>query len=98
MAGTRGAVARLRAHRGRVTGPCGAPGGGSRDQPDFAAGRDHQCLSHWTGEYVPDAARVVGGLTPAQIDQVEGLAARIADAVAVRRIGTPFEVVERCPT
>ena len=26
--------------------------------------------------------------------QVEGLAARIADAVAVRRIGTPFEVVE----
>jgi hypothetical protein len=28
---------------------------------------------------------VVGRLTPAQIDQVEGLAARIADAVAVRR-------------
>jgi hypothetical protein len=51
-------------------------------------------MSHWTLEYVPDAAGVVGGLTPAQIDQVEGLAARIADAVAVRRIGTPFEVVE----
>ena len=43
-------------------------------------------MSHWTWEYVPDAASVVGGLTPAQIDQVEGLAARIADAVAVRRI------------
>ena len=51
-------------------------------------------MSHWTWEYVPDAASVVGGLTPAQIDQVEGLAARIADAVAVRRIGTPFDVVE----
>jgi alpha-beta hydrolase superfamily lysophospholipase len=37
-------------------------------------------MSHWTWEYVPDAASVVGGLTPAQIDQVEGLAARIADA------------------
>jgi plasmid stabilization system protein ParE len=36
----------------------------------------------------------VGGLTAAQVDQVEGLAARIADAVAVRRIGTPFDVVE----
>jgi hypothetical protein len=45
-------------------------------------------MSHWTWEYVPDAATVVGGLTPAQIDQVESLAARIADAVAVRRIGT----------
>jgi hypothetical protein len=51
-------------------------------------------MSHWTWEYVPDAASVVGGLTPAQINQMEGLAARIADAVAVRRIGTPFEVVE----
>jgi hypothetical protein len=51
-------------------------------------------MSHWTWEYVPDAASVVGRLTPAQIDQVEGLAARIADAVAVRRIGTPFDVVE----
>jgi hypothetical protein len=49
-------------------------------------------MSHWTWEYVPDAASVAGGLTPAQIDQVEGLAARIADAVAVRRIGTPFDV------
>jgi hypothetical protein len=51
-------------------------------------------MSHWTWEYVPDAASVVGGLTPAQIDQVEGLAARIADAAAVRRIGAPFDVVE----
>ena len=51
-------------------------------------------MSHWTWEYVPDAASVVGGLTRAQIDQVEGLAARIADAVAVRRIGTPVDVVE----
>ena len=46
-------------------------------------------MSHWAWEYVPDTASVVGGLTPAQIDQVEGLATRIADAVAVRRIGTP---------
>ena len=45
----------------------------------------------------PDAASVVGGLTAYQIDEVEGLAARIADAVAVRRIGTPFDVVEACP-
>jgi plasmid stabilization system protein ParE len=36
----------------------------------------------------------VGGLTPKQIDDVEGLALRIADAVAVRRIGTPFDVQE----
>jgi len=49
-------------------------------------------MSHWTWEYVPDAASVAGGLTAAQIDQVEGLAARIADAVAVRRIGTPLDV------
>jgi hypothetical protein len=34
------------------------------------------------------------GLTRAQIDQVEGLAARIADAVAVRRIGTPSGAAE----
>jgi hypothetical protein len=51
-------------------------------------------MSDWTWEYVPDAASVVGGLTRAQIDQVEGLAARIADAVAVRRIGTPFDAAE----
>jgi hypothetical protein len=51
-------------------------------------------MSQWTWEYVPDAASVVGGLTPAQIDQVEGLAARIADAVAVGRISTPFDVAE----
>jgi plasmid stabilization system protein ParE len=51
-------------------------------------------MSQWTWEYVPDAASVVGGLTAAQVDQVEGLAARIAGSVAVRRIGTPFDVVE----
>ena len=28
-------------------------------------------MSDWTWEYVPDAANVVGGLTPAQIDEVE---------------------------
>ena len=33
-----------------------------------------------------------------QIDDVESLALRIADAVAVRRIGTPFDVQEGCPT
>jgi plasmid stabilization system protein ParE len=49
-------------------------------------------MSHWTWEYVPDAASVVGGLTPAQINRVESLATRIADAAAVRRIGTPFDV------
>jgi hypothetical protein len=47
-------------------------------------------MSHWTWEYVPDAASVVGGLTRAQIDQMGGLAARIADAVAVRRISNPI--------
>jgi hypothetical protein len=51
-------------------------------------------MSDWTWEYVPDAANVVGGLTQAQIDQVESLASRIADAVAVRRIGTSFDVTE----
>jgi len=28
-------------------------------------------MSDWTWEYVPDAANVVGGLSPTQIDQVE---------------------------
>jgi hypothetical protein len=51
-------------------------------------------MSNWTWEYVPDAANVVGGLTQSQIDQVESLAFRIADAVAVRRIGIPFDVTE----
>jgi hypothetical protein len=51
-------------------------------------------MSAWTWEYVPDAASVVGGLTRAQIDQVERLAARIANAVAVRRIGTSLDVRE----
>jgi len=51
-------------------------------------------MSDWTWEYVPDAANVVGGLTQGQIDDVESLAFRLADAVAVRRIGTPFDVEE----
>ncbi len=51
-------------------------------------------MSDWTWEYVPDAANVVGGLTQDQVHQVESLASRIADAVAVRRIGTPFDVTE----
>ena len=51
-------------------------------------------MSHWTWEYVPDAANVVGGLTPARSEPVEGLAARIADAVAVRGIGVPLNAVE----
>jgi plasmid stabilization system protein ParE len=42
----------------------------------------------------PGRGQCRGRLTPAQIDLVEGLAARIADAVPVRRIGTPFDVVE----
>ena len=51
-------------------------------------------MSDWTWEYVPDAANVVGGLTRDQIDEVERLASRISDAVAVRRIGVPFDVRE----
>jgi hypothetical protein len=51
-------------------------------------------MSDWTWEYVPDAANVVGGLSQTQIDQVEGLAARIADVVGLRRIGTLFDVAE----
>ena len=51
-------------------------------------------MSDWTWEYVPDAPSIVGGLTQAQVDEVESLASRIADAVAVRRIGTSFDVRE----
>jgi len=51
-------------------------------------------MSDWTWEYVPDAAHVVGGLTTPQIDEVERLAVRIANAVAVRRIGTSFDAGE----
>lgn len=51
-------------------------------------------MSDWTWEYVPDAAHVVGGLTPEQIAEVEPLAARLAEAVGVRRIGTPFDPQE----
>ena len=49
-------------------------------------------MSDWTWEYVPDATHVIGGLTPPQADEVEILAARIAEAVAVRRIGIPFDI------
>jgi len=51
-------------------------------------------VSDWTWEYVPDAAHVVGGLTAEQIAEVEPLAARLAEAVGVRRIGTPFDPQE----
>lgn len=51
-------------------------------------------MSDWTWEYVPGSAPVVGGLTQAQIGEVESLASRIADAVAVRRIGVPFDIGE----
>ncbi len=51
-------------------------------------------MSDWTWEYVPDTATVTDGLTRTQINEVEALAVRIADAVAVRRIGTPFDVRE----
>lgn len=51
-------------------------------------------MSDWTWEYVPDKARVVGGLTLELIDEVEALAARLADAVGVRRIGTAFDLQE----
>lgn len=43
-------------------------------------------MSDWTWEYVPDTASVVGGLTSEQITEVEALAARLADAVGVRRL------------
>jgi hypothetical protein len=51
-------------------------------------------MSDWTWEYVPDTATVTDGLTQTQINEVEALAVRIADAVAVRRIGTPLDIRE----
>ena len=51
-------------------------------------------MSDWTWEYSPDAAHVVGGLAPEQIAEVDALAQRIADAVAVRRIGVPVDEQE----
>jgi len=51
-------------------------------------------VSDWTWEYVPNAASVIGGLTSEQIVEVEALAARLADAVGVRRIGTPLDLQE----
>ncbi len=51
-------------------------------------------MSDWTWEYVPDTASVVGSLTPEKITEVEAVAARLADAVGVRRIGTPFDLQE----
>jgi hypothetical protein len=54
-------------------------------------------MSEWTWEYVPDTATVTDGLTRTQINEVEALAVRIADAVAVRRIGTPSTSAELCP-
>ena len=46
-------------------------------------------MSDWTWEYSPDAAHVTGGLSPAQVADVEALARRLADAVAVRRVSAP---------
>jgi hypothetical protein len=51
-------------------------------------------VSDWTWEYSPDAAHVVGGLSRGQVAEVDALAQRIADAVAVRLIGTPFDEQE----
>lgn len=51
-------------------------------------------VSDWTWEYSPDAAHVVGGLAPEQVAVVDALAQRIADAVAVRRIGVPVDEQE----
>jgi plasmid stabilization system protein ParE len=51
-------------------------------------------VSDWTWEYVPDAAHVIGSLPQEQVAEVEALATRIADAVAVRRIGVPLDVQE----
>jgi hypothetical protein len=51
-------------------------------------------VSDWTWEHVPDAAHVVGGLTQEQVTEVEVLAARIADAVAVRKNGMSFDAEE----
>jgi plasmid stabilization system protein ParE len=42
----------------------------------------------------PGRSQCRGRAHPKQIDEVESLALRIADAVAVRRIGTPFDVQE----
>jgi hypothetical protein len=51
-------------------------------------------MSEWTWEYVPDAASVFGGLSGAQLAEVEDVARRIADAVAVRRIGAALDIAE----
>jgi len=51
-------------------------------------------VSDWTWWYAPDAAQVVGGLAADQIAEVDALAQRIEDAVAVRRIGVPFDEQE----
>lgn len=51
-------------------------------------------MTDWAWEYVPDAASVVGGLAQHQIAEVEDLAGRLADTVAIRRIGTFFDVRE----
>lgn len=48
-------------------------------------------MSDWSWEYNPDSAHVTGGLTPGQVADVESLAQRVADAVAVRRIGEPSD-------
>ncbi|MFJ6633778.1 hypothetical protein ACIQMR_20680 [Streptomyces sp. NPDC091376] len=51
-------------------------------------------MSDWTWEYLPDAAHVVGGLTPEQRNDIENVAQRVSEAVGVRRIGRPFDITE----
>lgn len=46
-------------------------------------------MSDWRWEYSPDAEHVIGGLTPAQVADVEAAAQRVTDAVAIARIGAP---------
>ena len=51
-------------------------------------------MSDRTWKYVPGTASVVSGLTSEQVAETEALAARLADAAGVRRIGMPFDLRE----
>jgi hypothetical protein len=46
-------------------------------------------VTDWEWEYLPDAQHVVGGLPSALQQQVESIAARLADAAAVKYLGDP---------
>lgn len=54
----------------------------------------HNPVSDWTWDYITDAASVVGGLSPQHVAEVEALAERLAEAVAVRRIGSTYDPQE----